>query len=171
MRKLYEKKVRDESPVPRAIKKALPEMPDKLKAQQKKVETTLKAEAKKVRVRAMREVYNIYKQLQAAKQKNKPAESPSSSEQTAVVRVADRIIVGDPLEVEFETSVDHSDTDWIGVYPVDTPSVPGVSDGKWVYVPAGGNGIVRIPSSVISFIHSFHQPYTGFLMSSFLQLL
>ncbi len=50
--------------------------------------------------------------------------------------------LGEPLQIGFETGADHADTDWVGVYAIDVPSVPGLSDGKWVYVPAGSKGTI-----------------------------
>src|SRR4051794_12682046 len=38
------------------------------------------------------------------------------------------------LDVQFaSTASEHSETDWIGIYPVDEPSKPGRSNGRWRY--------------------------------------
>ena len=50
--------------------------------------------------------------------------------------------VGVPLRIGFTTAADHADTDWIGIYPPGVPSVPGLSEGKWIYVPPGARGEV-----------------------------
>lgn len=44
------------------------------------------------------------------------------------------------VTVKFNAPEQHSDTDWVGCYPVGTPSGPGLSDGCWLYVPVGAAG-------------------------------
>lgn len=52
--------------------------------------------------------------------------------------------IGEPLTVSYTAPEGHSDTDWIGVYAVDVPSAPLVSDGKWLYVPPESSGTITI---------------------------
>jgi phosphatidylethanolamine N-methyltransferase len=47
------------------------------------------------------------------------------------------------VNVDFTTVEDHSDTDWVGLYAVGTPSAPGLSDGCWLYAPAGKIGVLH----------------------------
>jgi hypothetical protein len=182
MRKLYEKKVRDESPVPRAIIKALPAQ---VKQQRSKMEKTVQQSAKKIKQKALKELYDLYKkgevQINNIRQKMKadkaaknaaagnPDNGTSGSNdkeqpEATITIHTERIFIGDPLEVTYETQDNHSETDWLGVYPADPDridehkkkisehvfeTIPGQSDGKWVYVPAGARGIVRIPPSLL----------------------
>jgi len=57
--------------------------------------------------------------------------------------------VGDSLRVQYDlqgVKPDEPivDTNWIGIYPIDTPSVPGVSDGRWMYVPPSASGEITL---------------------------
>lgn len=61
----------------------------------------------------------------------------------------DHLAIGDSLTVGYTTNANHSDTDWIGVYQIDTESLPSASEGRWLYVPAGAAGTVTFPSSML----------------------
>ena len=56
--------------------------------------------------------------------------------------------VGQPITVRYTTEPLHSETDWIGIYPIRTPSAPGQSDGRWQYVPTGSSGTLTFPPAL-----------------------
>lgn len=157
MKKLYDRKtMRDEGPLRRRVKtligNALPDMPDGVRERNEK----LLGEMRKVRAKALLEVYQLYKKFGRDKETKKKqqlalnGESSSSTSSAGAVKThvsaARTATLGQTLQVWFRTSETHADTDWIGIYPADMPSAPGLSDGRWVYVPPGATGIVDMPA-------------------------
>eukprot|EP00455_Lapot_gusevi_P050407 TRINITY_DN72_c0_g1_i1.p1 TRINITY_DN72_c0_g1~~TRINITY_DN72_c0_g1_i1.p1 ORF type:complete len:721 (+),score=200.99 TRINITY_DN72_c0_g1_i1:67-2229(+) len=105
-----------------------------------KMSSKLKEQAKKVRGKALKEMYDIYKKLADIETANHPHMA-----QKVVLRAPEQIEACHPLEVEFETVAHHAPDDWIGIYDIQTPSMPGMSKGRWVHVPAGASGRVVFP--------------------------
>src|SRR4051812_42674017 len=85
--------------------------------------------------------------MKVVKKARKLSGGVDGGSQSASLMAPERIFIGDTLDVEFETNSDHKDTDWIGVYDMDSISAPGRSGGKWSYVPLGATGVVQFPSS------------------------
>jgi len=142
MNTLYQSRIRKESPLPRVIKE---KVPDKLK---QRLEDRFRQEAKnlrRVQVAAIKQVFEFYKKIEDAVQhENEHVQQPVK------LRVPEKATLGEPLIVEFETTKDHADTDWVGIYAVDiSRSMPGLSDGKWMYVPPGASGKLVFPPALL----------------------
>lgn len=113
-------------------------------------EDKLKQEIRKIRLTASSELLSIYKRLAETRQRNSSdIHNNDSDDHTIQLNAVEQISVGDSLYVDFTTDSQHSDTDWIGVYSCDTPSVPSSSDGRWLYVPIGSSGTIYFPSTML----------------------
>lgn len=71
--------------------------------------------------------------------------SPSSKQLRSLTNGAytelhceERASLHNPLTVHYSTNSEHADSDWIGLYNVEIPSVPGASEGRWLYVTKPG---------------------------------
>ncbi len=72
-----------------------------------------------------------------------------TAKQMVTIEAPDIVGIDEEFIVKYKTTSDHSVTDWIGLYDVDTPSLPGRSKGRWVYVPAGPEGEVKFTLDTI----------------------
>jgi hypothetical protein len=56
-----------------------------------------------------------------------------------IVSCPAEVLVGDPVSIVVERrgGVSGSGLDWIGLYPVSVPSLPGLSHGRWRYLSSG----------------------------------
>lgn len=141
MKKLYNDKIRQESPIPRVIKQKLPEI--------QRLEDSLKKQLRQVRVKAVAEMYDIYQKLRQQSRLLRRDRADQQASQPVAIRAPERISLGSSLTVEFETTADHSDLDWVGVYPPETASRPGASEGRWMYVCPGANGSIVFPPALL----------------------
>jgi len=129
-----------------------------------KLEKKMTVEARKIKLKAMGELYQIYKKLSDMKENVRklslsqppPSEAEAATggkkkkkktlekvpSQPVELRVQESYQVGEPITVTFKTIAEHNDTDWVGLYPADVPSMPGHSNGRWSYVPPGSEGQV-----------------------------
>lgn len=99
----------------------------------------LSQQANKIKVKAMHQVYEIYSKIRDIKKSKS-----STSIVAATIKVSPKSpVLGEPIVVAYKTDDSHADTDWIGIYPCDVKSAPGVSDGKWKYVPRGSEGEIK----------------------------
>jgi phosphatidylethanolamine N-methyltransferase len=152
MKKIYESHdVRNEGPLPRKIKSLIKDtipVPAPVRSEKDRIVGEMRA----VRTRALVEVYSIYRRVASLRRKESEAAAAKKGVAAASatsLTVPSVIPLGAPLEVRFATAGDHADTDWIGVYAVDTPSAPGLSDGMWLYVPLGAQGSVTFKPAML----------------------
>ena len=114
MKKIYKESVRRVNPINRAITRTIADS----------LPNELIQEAERIQHKAMEEVFNIYKKLAVPK----PADGSLSVELIAPKSVMAR----KELVCQFKSNEMPRDHDWIGVYGVDVPSMPGASRGRWM---------------------------------------
>ena len=57
--------------------------------------------------------------------------------------------LGSAISVSYAVAAGlRSDTDWLGIYPIDTQSAPGLSEGMWRYLPNADCGTVTFPAAL-----------------------
>jgi hypothetical protein len=57
-----------------------------------------------------------------------------SSASFELVDVPTEIILGESMEITLAIMGEMSPYDWVGIYPVNIPSLPGLSHGRWKYI-------------------------------------
>lgn len=131
-----------------------------LKYELDEAEQKIKYEIRKIRLKTSTELLSLYKRLlHNVKQKrinrtqqqikNSVSQQQINNDQLVQLHAPEQISIGDSLYVRFEADEQHSDTDWLGVYSTDTPSVPSSSDGHWLYVPTGKSGQLCFPATLL----------------------
>lgn len=119
MNALYQQNLRRHEPLEVAIKDKLP--------------SALREEVKKIREKAVLEISDLYSKFSTAG-------SDQGNFQVQIEEVPSKHLIGEPLTIRFSTLANHSPMDWIGLFSVGTPSGPGLSNGRWMYVPPGSRG-------------------------------
>lgn len=157
MEKLYnERGKRRDPPIVRKIveniKKIVPlseNMKNKLKeakVNQEKLRTNVKDEINTIRRKALNDMFGVYKKLK--KDQTTPQSKTPSQAAAPKVEAPTHHTIGQPLQVHYTTDGAHSMFDWIGIYPFDVPSEPGLSAGKWMFVDEKENGNITFPPNL-----------------------
>jgi phosphatidylethanolamine N-methyltransferase len=167
MQKLYSEMVRKRGPIERVASEQLFKVVNKDELE--KMAKSFRREVREVRQRASAEILTLYKNFREKKEQEKIPKSPTKTSriptipkspkspqtprkrfnQEVELKAPEKLTLGQPLKVQWKTHQNHSTTDWIGIYDASTPSLPGMSKGKWKYVSAGESGDVTFPPSAL----------------------
>eukprot|EP01083_Nonionella_stella_P289047 983715_1 len=123
MHRLYTSGVRTDSPLPKAVKKFIA---DKTEIGSPKA--------------IMNEIFGLYEQF-SNRRKSIPR-----GERGPQLEYNPEVTVGDPLSVRVSGDFSRRSDDWIGVYPIHMPSMPGLSRGKWRLGPEEFPGEITFPT-------------------------
>jgi phosphatidylethanolamine N-methyltransferase len=152
MSRLYQQSVRAKAPLSEKIKeKIISALPNPVKQNQ----DNLRSKARRIQRQALGKMLNIYKKLAETRFEDNPLADKElgktivEQRKVTTLSVPQRIRAGRTLTIKFSTTPDHSDKDWIGLYPVDVDVAPAMSRGRWARVPAGATGTVTFNPDMI----------------------
>jgi hypothetical protein len=116
---------------------------------QKELEEKVTSELTRFKTKAAADLWTAYTKITDLKMKMLKSEGQIKSTQTVSLEAPNNVKLGQAIVVKFTTDAKHSTQDWIGLYEQETPSKPGMSQGKWRYVPAGETGSVEFTSLLL----------------------
>lgn len=139
MKKLYGSEanpVRKEGPLAVRVKQLLKDTVQPLPVDN----AALEDDVRSIKYRAYHEIYKLYQAIAKTRTEANAQTALQQNKAVTTLKCESRVAVGEAVEVQWAADPKHSSRDWIGVYSADTPSHPGRSDGRWIYVPEGASG-------------------------------